>query len=478
MEPFGVLEIMLTSIEDDDEEMCTICFDELANSCLKPCGHRFCSTCIKQLKKRAVFLATEGVMCPHCRQPVKEFQLPDNSVLSSSSTTKTAWGTSSKPTPASASIPPPQPRVPAQPKPHPPKQSNGPPAAAAKAIPVLAPPALTPATARAPDPVPSPAPAPAPVPAAAASRADPQSSFGSFAGGGGNMWGGAGQGAGAASSSLQIPQPGGGGGMGGFGGAGWSSSAFGGLPSLNTYTVFTPSEGPWSAGGGSRLHSCSAGLQEKKLPTMTQHLPPHTHAMLCSTHRRVHVCPIKALAAVSAEARAWLPERFRPHFLGGGAPFALGAEAQTCARPRGNAAEVSARRGRRSNREAAAETAPDRNPPLGHHEHPLAAGLRGDARCGREQPRALPVQRAGPHSCVACCGAQVRAASRFTTRRTRGGTLARAHQKQWPAWRRGYCRRGEPSCARPSALTLHSGAWRMSRMCGRSTRRSRPWPAI
>jgi hypothetical protein len=115
--------------------------------------------------------------------------------------------------------------------------------------------------------------------------------------------------------------------------------------------------------------------------------------MLCSTYRRVHVCPIKALAAVSAEARAWLPERFRPHFLGGGAPFALATEAQTSARPRVNAARVSARRGRRGNREAAAETraAPDRNPPPGHHEDPLAAGLRGDARCGREQQRALPV---------------------------------------------------------------------------------------
>ena len=73
------------------------------------------------------------------------------------------------------------------------------------------------------------------------------------------MWGGAGQGAGAASSSLQMPQPGGGGGMGGFGGAGWSSSAFGGLPSLNTDPVFTPSEGLWSAGAGSGLDSWSAG---------------------------------------------------------------------------------------------------------------------------------------------------------------------------------------------------------------------------
>jgi hypothetical protein len=56
-------------------------------------------------------------------------------------------------------------------------------------------------------------------------------------------------------------------------------------------------------------------------------------SMLCSTHRRVHVCPIKALAAVSAEVRALLPERFRSHFLGGGAPFTLGTEAplyQTC----------------------------------------------------------------------------------------------------------------------------------------------------
>ena len=56
-------------------------------------------------------------------------------------------------------------------------------------------------------------------------------------------------------------------------------------------------------------------------------------SMLCSTHRRVHVCPIKALAAVSAEARALLPERFRSHFLGGGAPFTLGTEAplyQSC----------------------------------------------------------------------------------------------------------------------------------------------------
>jgi len=102
---------------------------------------------------------------------------------------------------------------------------------------------------------------------------------------------------------------------------------------------------------------------------------------------------------------------------------------------------------------------------------------------------------------VACCDAQVRTATRLrertatrerqqeserqqdngnkkTTRRTRGGTLARAHQRQRPAWRRGYCRRGEPSCARPSPSTRHSGAWRTSRLCGRSKRPSRLWPSI
>jgi len=43
------------------------------------------------------------------------------------------------------------------------------------------------------------------------------------------------------------------------------------------------------------------------------------------------------------------------------------------------------------------------------------------------------VQRAGPRSlCVACCGAQVRTATSFPTRRTRGGTLACAHQRQPP----------------------------------------------
>jgi hypothetical protein len=251
--------MMLTNVEDDDEEMCTICFDELANGCLKPCGHRFCSTCIKQLKKRAVFLATEGVMCPHCRQPVKEFALPNNNVLSSGSTTKTAWGTS-KPTPAPTPIPQPPARLPQPPKPQPPKQSNGPPAAAAaKATPAPAAPAPTPAPAtapvRAPEP-PAPAPVPAPAPTAA-SRGNSQSTFGAF-GGERDMWAGAGQAAG--SSSLQMPQPGGGGGMGGFGGGGWSSSNFGGLPSLNADPVFNPTDGLWSAGGGSGgLDSWSSG---------------------------------------------------------------------------------------------------------------------------------------------------------------------------------------------------------------------------
>ena len=83
---------------DDGEETCSICLDNVANGQLKPCKHSFCGQCILQLKKRAVFLATEGVLCPHCRAPVKEFQLPDMSLEPSASSGLPAWGAARPPT--------------------------------------------------------------------------------------------------------------------------------------------------------------------------------------------------------------------------------------------------------------------------------------------------------------------------------------------------------------------------------------------
>ena len=265
MKPFDVLERMLNMVEDDEEEMCTICFDNLANGCLKPCGHQFCGDCIKQLKKRAVFLATEGVMCPHCRQPVKVFQLPDT-IVPSVSTTKSAWGASA-PAPAPAPIPQPsQFRAPLQPKPGP-KQSNGPaapaaPKAAAAATPAAAP-APAPKAAPAPPPpqarAPSPAPAPAPPPSAPAPalRVESQDAFSAFGSGSADMspWS-------AGGGSLQMPTPstaiGGFGGLGG--GGGWSSTAFSGLPGLDTTSVFSSgtSGGLW----GGVSNTATSGVLE------------------------------------------------------------------------------------------------------------------------------------------------------------------------------------------------------------------------
>ena len=241
---------------------------QLANGCLKPCGHEFCATCIKQLKKRAVFLATEGVMCPHCRQPVKEFQLP-NEIVPSVSTSKSAWGASAAaaprpPAPAWGTAAPapmplsmaaaPVPR--AAPAPQQKKQANGPAGGSAKQAPPL-PAAVATAATSAPARKPGPAQAPAAAPAAAAAAPAPaptlvpvpsseaHDSFSAFGGGGSeaiNTWS-----AGGTSTSMQMPAPsgamGGFGSLGGGGGNGWSNTAFSGLPGLDTKSVFAPGGG-------------------------------------------------------------------------------------------------------------------------------------------------------------------------------------------------------------------------------------------
>ncbi len=53
---------------DEEENLCGICYDDLANASLKPCGHLFCSNCILQLKKRAVYMVSartyvHGILC-------------------------------------------------------------------------------------------------------------------------------------------------------------------------------------------------------------------------------------------------------------------------------------------------------------------------------------------------------------------------------------------------------------------------------
>ena len=46
-----------------EESACTVCFDNAADTVLRPCGHGgFCARCVKQL-----FEAGGGGKCPMCR---------------------------------------------------------------------------------------------------------------------------------------------------------------------------------------------------------------------------------------------------------------------------------------------------------------------------------------------------------------------------------------------------------------------------
>ena len=58
--------------EGESDEICTVCFASMADSFLLPCCHTFCGECVQKLRKCAVLLPQQGVLCPHCRQVVKE----------------------------------------------------------------------------------------------------------------------------------------------------------------------------------------------------------------------------------------------------------------------------------------------------------------------------------------------------------------------------------------------------------------------
>jgi hypothetical protein len=81
------------SVDVNDDELCGICYEGRADASLMPCAHKFCSSCIARLKKRAVCSAVEGVLCPNCRAPVQQFVLPEDAVASPSIP---VWGTPSK----------------------------------------------------------------------------------------------------------------------------------------------------------------------------------------------------------------------------------------------------------------------------------------------------------------------------------------------------------------------------------------------
>ena len=55
--------LMMRAVESNENEpLCTICLDEIVSSCFSPCGHTFCTNCIRK----------QSGTCFICRTPIKE----------------------------------------------------------------------------------------------------------------------------------------------------------------------------------------------------------------------------------------------------------------------------------------------------------------------------------------------------------------------------------------------------------------------
>jgi hypothetical protein len=57
--------------EDDEEDMCGVCLDVDVNALMRPCRHRICVTCAKDLCRRYT-VAT--ALCPYCRATISDFE--------------------------------------------------------------------------------------------------------------------------------------------------------------------------------------------------------------------------------------------------------------------------------------------------------------------------------------------------------------------------------------------------------------------
>jgi hypothetical protein len=57
--------------EDDEEDMCGVCLDVDVNALMRPCRHRICVACAKDLCRRYT-VAT--ALCPYCRATISDFE--------------------------------------------------------------------------------------------------------------------------------------------------------------------------------------------------------------------------------------------------------------------------------------------------------------------------------------------------------------------------------------------------------------------
>lgn len=61
------------SIPDQSEVncVCPICMDNRADSLLLPCGHRTCSDCLLDWRRKSICKSLPGTACPFCRRIIK-----------------------------------------------------------------------------------------------------------------------------------------------------------------------------------------------------------------------------------------------------------------------------------------------------------------------------------------------------------------------------------------------------------------------
>ena len=60
-------------------EICSICYDEYADTSLKPCNHTSCTSCLLEWRSKTIMKSQAGTTCPFCRTVIKKTIILKNS---------------------------------------------------------------------------------------------------------------------------------------------------------------------------------------------------------------------------------------------------------------------------------------------------------------------------------------------------------------------------------------------------------------
>ena len=60
-------------------EICSICYDDYADTALKPCNHTSCTSCLVKWRSKTIMKSQAGTTCPFCRTVIKKTIILKNS---------------------------------------------------------------------------------------------------------------------------------------------------------------------------------------------------------------------------------------------------------------------------------------------------------------------------------------------------------------------------------------------------------------